>query len=328
MSPSSSAPVLASTIADRARDWWESLDSGQQAQVLSPFDSADAREFTYLPGPRAGLSLADMGEHQQVLAMRVLEAGLSGTGADTARAVMALEQTLRDLEHAHDKAGWDGRHPHYYWFRLLGLPDAVEPWAFHVGGHHVCLHFTVVGDHVAGTPQFFGANPAIVPAGPQAGVQTLPQEEHLARHLLASFDPAQQDKAIVSPHAPLDIATRRDPVADIGVVPRGLRYEHLDTLQRGEFEQLIKHYLDRLHPDLSGTAWRALVDEGLSEVTFAWLGSSTPGAPHYYAITGQSFLLEYDCVQDGANHVHTVWRDVRSDWGIDVLARHHAAGRH
>ena len=69
----------------------------------------------------------------------------------------------------------------------------------------------------------------------------------------------------------------------------------------------------------------ALVDEGLSQVSFAWLGDTEPGGPHYYAVTGASFLLEYDCVQDGANHVHTVWRDVRSDWAVDVLAEHYKA---
>ena len=35
-------------------------------------------------------------------------------------------------------------------------------------------------------------------------------------------------------------------------------------------------------------------------------------------------LAEYDNTQRGANHVHTVWRDPRADFGRDVLAAHYA----
>jgi Protein of unknown function (DUF3500) len=315
-------------MAERAKTWWQSLDPEQRHRALSSFDSPDAHEFTYLPGERPGLALTDMDTRQQLLAMKVLESGLSSTGADTARSIMQLEATLREIERGAGDSAWEGRDPSFYWFRLLGLPDDFRPWGFTVGGHHVCLHFTISEFHVAGTPQFFGANPAIVPSGPQAGLQTLRQEEDLARELLGALDKSQLEGAIVSPEAPSDIKTRRDPVADIGLVPRGLRYEDLDLSQKRQLERLVRHYLGRLRHDLASTAWRALVDEGLSEVSFAWLGSTTRREPHYYAVTGQSFLLEYDCVQDGANHVHTVWRDVRSDWGMDVLARHHAAGRH
>jgi hypothetical protein len=328
MSPSSLAPALTTAITERALSWWQSLDSEQRRKVLSPFDSPDAREWTYLPGPRPGLALADMNERQRLLAMKVLESGLSSTGADSARSIMALESTLREIEQGEGDSAAEGRDPQYYWFRLLGMPDDFTPWAVHVGGHHLCLHFTMSENHVAGTPQFFGANPAVVPSGPQAGLQTLPQEEKLARELMASLATDQRRQAIVSEQAPADIATRRDPVADIGLIPRGLRYDDLDLGQQRQFQRLIRHYLGRLRHDLASTAWRALVDEGLSEVSFAWAGSVEPRSPHYYAVAGQSFLLEYDCVQDGANHVHTVWRDVRSDWGIDVLARHHAAAGH
>lgn len=328
MSPSSLAPALTTAIAERAKAWLQSLDEGQRSRVLAPFDSRDAREWTYLPGPRPGLALADMNERQRVLAMKVLESGLSSTGADTARSIMQLESTLRQIEQGEGDSAYEGRDPLYYWFRLLGVPDDFSPWAVHIGGHHLCLHFTVAQNHVAGTPLFFGANPAVVPSGPQAGLQTLPQEEKLARELLGALATDQLQQAVVSAEAPADIATRRDPVADIGVIPRGLRYEHLDTGQQRQLQRLIHHYLGRLRHDLASTAWRALVDEGLSEVSFAWAGSTKARSPHYYAVAGQSFLLEYDNVQDGANHVHTVWRDVRSDWGIDVLARHHASVGH
>ncbi len=63
----------------------------------------------------------------------------------------------------------------------------------------------------------------------------------------------------------------------------------------------------------------------LPATTFAWAGPLERGTGHYYAVRAPTFLLEYDNVQDGANHIHTVWRDLRRDWGADLLAAHHAA---
>jgi hypothetical protein len=37
------------------------------------------------------------------------------------------------------------------------------------------------------------------------------------------------------------------------------------------------------------------------------------------------FVLEYDCTQDRANHVHTVWRDFERDFGGDLLRAHYEA---
>jgi hypothetical protein len=67
------------------------------------------------------------------------------------------------------------------------------------------------------------------------------------------------------------------------------------------------------------------VDAGLEAVRFAWAGPTEPGRGHYYAVRGPSFVLEYDNTQDGANHIHSVWRDLDGDWGEDLLAAHYRA---
>jgi hypothetical protein len=33
-------------------------------------------------------------------------------------------------------------------------------------------------------------------------------------------------------------------------------------------------------------------------------------------------VIEYDNTQDGANHIHTVWRDLERDFGGDALREH------
>jgi hypothetical protein len=50
------------------------------------------------------------------------------------------------------------------------------------------------------------------------------------------------------------------------------------------------------------------------------------GQGHYYAIRGPNLLIEYDNTQNGANHIHAVWRDATNDWGEDLLAAHYRSG--
>ena len=56
---------------------------------------------------------------------------------------------------------------------------------------------------------------------------------------------------------------------------------------------------------------------------FAWSGVTAKGGPHYYRIQAPTFLIEYDCTQDNANHIHSVWRDLSNDWGQDLLRQHY-----
>jgi hypothetical protein len=62
---------------------------------------------------------------------------------------------------------------------------------------------------------------------------------------------------------------------------------------------------------------------GLASIFFAWAGGFEKGQAHYYRIQCPSFLVEYDNIQNNANHIHTVWRDFNSDFGVDLLASHY-----
>ncbi|WP_020573362.1 DUF3500 domain-containing protein [Actinopolymorpha alba] len=318
-------PRAARRMTAAATAFLAALEPHQRTAATAPFDTADHREWTYLPGSRPGLALLDMDQHQRERAMELLDTGLSERSAAEARAIMELETILRELERAAGRSGWERRHRDHFWFRILGDPAGTAPWAWRVNGHHLAVHLTVVGDAVAATPQFFGANPAVVPSGPHAGHRTNPAYEDLARDLLAALTPDQRPIVISDPVASDDILTRHDPVADVGRVPRGLAYADMTEPQRELLKRLVRRYLDRVTPDVAQAAWLEAVDAGLERVTFSWAGSDERGRGHYYAVVGPTFLLEYDNVQNNANHVHTVWRDLRHDWGEDLLAAHYAA---
>jgi len=324
-------PAVADLMRSAAARWLAALSDEQRRSATAAFDVADARDWTYLPGPRAGLALSEMTQAQQGLAMELLDLGLSPGGALKARGVMELEATLRELDRAAG-GNWEVRHPLYYWFRVLGDPTGDpadgEPWGWRVNGHHVAVHATVVGSQISCTPQFFGANPAKVPSGERAGFRALPAEEDSGRALFSSLDDTQQSQALASELAPWDLLTRHDPVVDLGLVSRGLSWGDMDGSQQTALESLLHVYLDRVTPAVGQRAWTEITEAGLAKVSFAWAGPADPGAAHYYAVLGRQFVLEYDCTQDGANHIHSVWRDVNSDWGTDLLAGHYAAVPH
>jgi hypothetical protein len=306
-----------------ARRFLDALDGPGRVAAVADFDAADRKAWTYLPGPRPGVAVGEMSDAARGAFDDLLGMTLSAMGADRTRQVMNLDDVLREVERSRGKSGWQRRSSERYWVRVLGDPDG-QVWAWHLGGHHVGVHATIVGDDVAVTPCFLGANPAVVRSGPHTGLQVLREEEALGRSLLASLDADQLAAAVVSSHAPDDIATRHDPVADPGLVPTGLRHDALDRAQAEQLEALVRWYLGRAPEAVAYHAWQAVVDAGLGGVTFGWAGSTQPGARHYYAVKGETFLLEYDNTQDGANHAHTVWRDLRRDWGTDLLAQHHA----
>lgn len=191
-------------------------------------------------------------------------------------------------------------------------------------GHHLSLNFLIVaGGRVASAPYFFGANPARIYQGPLIGLRLLPAEEDLARDLLLSLDERQHSRALIDAEAPADIFTRNDLRVSIDSSV-GLPGGDMTEAQQQTLMNLIIEYASRLPEDIADMRLNRIDQEGRNFIHFAWAGSATPGEPHYYRLHGPGFLIEYDNTQNNANHIHTVWRDFRKDWGEDLLASHYA----
>jgi len=112
-------------------------------------------------------------------------------------------------------------------------------------------------------------------------------------------------------------------------VPKGLAASSLDVAQQELLRALLDTYVRRIPDDLAdeeAAKYSSAAD--LSSLHFAWAGSLEPGEGHYYRVQGPELLAEYDNTQRGANHVHTVWRNPRLDFGGDVLRRHYEQGHH
>ena len=74
---------------------------------------------------------------------------------------------------------------------------------------------------------------------------------------------------------------------------------------------------------LSRTARGAPPRYDLADASFAWAGGDQLRLPHYWRLQSTDFIIELDNTQNSANHIHTVYRDLRRDFGADLLSRHH-----
>jgi hypothetical protein len=293
-------------------------------------DDEARRNWTYWPTERVGVPLDLMTAEQRRLTHALLTSLLSSRGYLKVVQIMQLEQILGML----DTAGLPRGVGHYE-VVLFGEPSMTEPWAWRFEGHHVSLNVAVAPAGVSVTPSFFGSNPAEVRSGPLTGFRVLGAEEDLARELVTSLSPAQRSKAIVSNDAPRDIFT-----GNIGkptdqwdawletLKPEGIAVAELNEVQQHWVRRILDEVVGVYRPELSAEFLRAIDPKTLS---FAWMGATERGAPHYFRLQGEDFVFEYDNVQDNGNHVHSVWRDKSGDFGMRLLGEHyrtsHVRGR-
>jgi hypothetical protein len=313
------APVR-DAMAAAAADWLASLGPAERAKASHPFPADEERtRWYYTPTERGGLPLAEMGPVSQRLAHRLVASGLSEGGYATAATVMGLENVLDAKEGW--RRGYDGRtvphrgrDPQLYFVSVFGEPGAGA-WGWRVGGHHVALNYTVgAGGQVSASPLFLGANPGLTRLVGPGVLRPLAAEEDLARELLDALAPEQLKTAMLSPEAPGDILQRNRPVARVGP-PEGLAGAGMLPQQRALLAGLLDQYLGRLPGPLAELERERVAGELLEAVHFGWAGGAERGQPHYYRLQGPRLLIEYDNVQDGANHVHSVWRDPEGDFG-------------
>jgi hypothetical protein len=293
----------------------DALDAPGRARALIPFDDPRRLQWTYLPGERFGLPLRAMDGDQRLLAHRLLRTALSLPALAQAATITAWETVLEAVERRDNGR----RDPGRYHVTLFDPPSPSGRWAWRFEGHHLSVSVTLTGDTpVTATPLFLGANPARVGFEGGGTLRPLGIEEDLGRALLAGLDAEGRGRAVVSAEAPADILSRTSVTAR-GLPVEGVAAGDLEGEPRQLLRRLVRLYVARLDPALGRLFAGVEDDPGLR---FAWAGGGEPGLPHYYRLLGERLLVEYDCTQDGANHVHTVMRDPRGDIGIDPLRAH------
>jgi hypothetical protein len=89
--------------------------------------------------------------------------------------------------------------------------------------------------------------------------------------------------------------------------------------------KLISLYVHRYTKLFAEDMLKDIQANGLDKLWFAWAGDSKSmmGKGTYYRIQGPTVLIEYDNTQNNANHVHSVIRDLKHDFGGDELLEHY-----
>lgn len=303
----------------------QSLDVSQLKEIQFPFDHSLKEQWHYLPAlifGRPGIQLKNLNAAQKELAFKLLRSHLSQTGYDKVLKIVDLENVLAEISR-----NYDMRDPEQYAFAFYGDPLNDDLWAWSFEGHHISLNFTIQGNNVSVAPAFLGANPATIKEGKRKGERTLGREEDLGFELVNAISEKQWQRAIIQGDAFSDIVTTNS-IEAAPLDPIGIKMKGLNSQQQKILVDLIDEYLSNMPAHLAERRREKLKEEEFEEIKFGWAGSTRSGEPHYYRIQGKTFLIEFDNVQNNANHIHSVWRDFNGDFGRDLIKEHYQHSPH
>jgi len=312
----------ANVMETAAKNFLSSLTPEQRAKATYKFEADERMDWHFIPKPRKGLPLREMTSPQKRLAGALLAAGLSQQGYIKAVTIMSLDDILKQMEAAQGAAMASQRDPEGYFFTIFGEPSAGSPWGLSVEGHHVSQNYTIVAGKVIDSPSFFGSNPAEVREGPRKGTRVLAAEEDAAYDLMATLGAEEKKLAIIDEKAPKDIITMASRKAAIEGKPSGLLASKMSSKQFAALMDLLDVYASNV-PEQMAQARMEMVKKAGKSIQFAWAGTLERNGPHYYRIQAPTFLIELDNTQNGANHIHSVWRDYTGDFGADLLKAHY-----
>ena len=317
----------AQALVSTANKFIGTLDSGQRVQALYPFDIDERYTFYFVPrDDRKGISLNELNVSQKQAAFDLIKTCMSEQGVKKVTQIMELELVLKAIEKRKEEDHY--RDPGKYFLTIFGIPGDKNIWGWRLEGHHVSFHFSAKDKKlVAGTPGFLGSNPAIVPEGPQKGKQVLKDETDMGFALLKTFSKEALQKIVVDTIAPHEIITVNNRKAMLDH-PSGILYSEMTGVQQQQFLQLINLYVHRFTKLFADDMLKEIQQAGLNNLRFAWAGYTEPvmGKAYYYRIQGPSIIIEYDNSQNNANHIHTVVRDLKHDFGGDLLLEHYRSG--
>lgn len=322
--PKIHTPAREAKMFQVANRFLDSLDEPLKTKATYAFNSDERLSWHYVPIARNGVPMKELSEAQQKAAQDLLRTGLSVRGLEKVTQIRELENVLKEIE----KGTGPVRDPDLYFVTIFGQPSEKGSWGWRFEGHHMSLNWTVLnGKVIASSPQFLGTNPGEVRSGPLKGRRVLAKEEDLGYDMIHALTDEQRKVAILSPTAPSEIITASKRQADI-LEHKGVAYNDMTKEQQGILLTLIREYAIVQNPAIARERLEAVRKAGLDKIVFAWMGGTERGTGNYYRVQGSTFLIEYDNTQNNNNHVHSVWRDFKGDFGVDLLAQHYQSFAH
>lgn len=278
---------------------------------------------------RHGVSLEEMNDTQKSAAWNLLRVSLSAQGLKTTQDIMKTEQTLLELNEESIRYGEEK-----YYFTVMGIPSATEPWGWQLDGHHLVINYFIQGGQVVMTPTFLGGEPVVAKSGQYAGNTILQDEQNLGLAFMRSLDADQRRRATVqtekTANAPMAAANEDNMTLDYV----GLPGSALNDAQSAKLVELVAQYVGTMRDD-QATVRMAQVEQHLHDTYFSWVGEVGPDAVFYYRVHSPVVLIEFDHQNPVGttminppgtptrDHIHTVIRTPNgNDYGKDLLRQH------
>lgn len=319
--------TLGSQMAQAAQKFLSSLSNDQRLKVCFPFEDPERFRFAFVPlednqhrSTRKGLPLSDMTDAQRQAALDLVRLAVSPSGFQQVQMVFELEAMLDQFE----KPKRFTRNPGWYFVSVFGEPGNKGTWGWRIDGHHLSLNLTLRhGAILSATPAFFGANPAEIQIGDKKGYRTLADAEDPALALFVALDENQRRRAFQPKHFPEP--TQFVPAEKV-TEPIGLAVADMTSAQKTLLEKLIRNYLQRLAPPIAEQEWQQIVASGFDRVHFAFSGGTKQGESRTYRVQGPHFVIIFlntqtDVHGNPANHIHSIYRTLPRDFGLELLER-------
>lgn len=308
-----------------ANAFLDALDAKQREKALYEFGSPKKSQWSNLPVTivqRNGVKLGDLTKEQRTLAMSVVAAVLSKGGYQKVVDIMDGDQKLVAGGGGRGGAGKAGsRGPMFgadlYYLALFGKPHETQPWMVQFGGHHLGINVTVIGKHFVLTPSHTGAQPALFQRDGK-DVRPLGTENDTAFKLVNALDDKQREQAVIGkrPQQDLLLGPGRDGKK---IDPQGIKGSALTAEQQAMLLDVIAAWVNIAEP-AAAAARMAEIKDKIGETYFAWSGPTAKGSAAYFRVQGPAVVIEY-APQNGTDHIHTVIRNPKDDYGAALLGR-------
>jgi hypothetical protein len=330
--------VSTDPIREDATSFLSTLTEEQQIRTVFSVDAPEWRRWCNVDNGiyvRQGVSLEEMTADQKDAAWGLLGSSLSPKGLTLSRNIMKTDQTLLELNEETLSYGEEK-----YFFTMMGLPSAVEPWGWQLDGHHLAINYFVLGDQVVMSPVFLGGEPVVTESGKYAGNAILQHEQDQGLAFLRSLTDDQRHEAILDPDKTTNNMLAAASSDNVTLDYAGLRVATLTDSQKQQLLRLVGLFVANLR---EGHA-RVRMDEigqHLDKTTFAWIGGTSDDAVFYYRIHSPVVLIEFDHKRPVGTahlrrkgvptrqHIHVVVRTPNgNDYGKDLLRQHLEAHQH
>lgn len=326
------------SLAEAGAAFLASLDDTHLSRAHFPVDDPEWRNWSNVDVgifARHGVSLEEMDDAQKAAAWNLLRVSLSAQGLKTTEDIMKTEQTLLELNDESIRYGEEK-----YYFTVMGIPSATEPWGWQLDGHHLVINYFMQGGQVVMTPTFLGGEPVVAKSGKYEGNTILQDEQNLGLAFMTSLNAEQRRLATVqtekTENAPMAAANEDNMILDYVGVPGSA----LTPAQKGKLVELIAQYVGNMREDQAAVRLDQ-VERHLNNTYFSWVGKVSPEAVFYYRVHSPVVLIEFDHQNPVGttminprgtptrDHIHTVIRTPNgNDYGKDLLRQHLEAHPH